>query len=51
MNVPRYALIYDSRLLKLDDTAGRVSAEEALEEKFNYSELMGARAQADQMAG
>jgi hypothetical protein len=40
--MPKYALIYDSRLLKLDPSAGNVSASEALEDKFNYSELMGA---------
>lgn len=49
--LPRHALVYDSRLLRLDATAGHVSAEEALEEKFNYAELMGQRAQADPLSG
>lgn len=38
--VPAHALVYDSQLLRLDDTDGRITIGEALGDKFNYRELM-----------
>jgi hypothetical protein len=37
--IPKYALLYDNRLLKLDDSE-TVDIREALGEHFNYAELM-----------
>lgn len=42
-SVPAHALIYDSHLLKLDETDGRLTISEALGDKFNYRELMAAQ--------
>lgn len=39
ITVPKYAEIYDSRLLKLDPTT-MVTIKDALGSRFNYSELM-----------
>lgn len=39
ITVPKYALIYDGQLLKLDDTE-RVSITDALGTRFDYTELM-----------
>lgn len=41
--VPAHALIYDGRLLRLDESNGKVNIHEALGIKFNYSELMAAK--------
>jgi hypothetical protein len=38
---PAHALIYDGRLLRHDDTNGRITIEHALGDKFSYRELMG----------
>jgi hypothetical protein len=40
-SVPRYALIYDGRLLRLDKSQGYVTIRTALGTKFDYDELMG----------
>lgn len=39
--VPAHVLIYDGRLLKLDESSGRVNIYMALGDKFSYRELMG----------
>jgi hypothetical protein len=39
LRLPRWAEVYDNRLLKLDDSQ-TVSVEDALREKFNYAEQM-----------
>lgn len=38
--VAAHALVYDSQLLRLDDTDGRITIGEALGDKFSYRELM-----------
>lgn len=38
--VPAHALVYDSKLLRLDDSGGRINITDALGRKFNYRELM-----------
>lgn len=40
VKVFKYALIFDGRLLRLDDTGGYVTVVEALGEKFDWAELM-----------
>lgn len=38
--VPKYALIFDGRLLRLDTSGGYVTVTQALGQKFNWAELM-----------
>jgi hypothetical protein len=38
--IPKHALVYDTRLLSLDDRDGQVSIVDCLGKKFNYRELM-----------
>lgn len=38
--VPRYALFYNRKLLRLDEADGRFTVREALGERFSYDELM-----------
>ena len=38
--VPRHAVVFDTRCLRLDDTDGQVTIREALARKFNWAELM-----------
>jgi hypothetical protein len=38
--VPRHAVVFDSRCLRLDDSEGRITVREALAKKFNWAELM-----------
>ena len=41
IKVPKYALIYNKRCLKLDASKGEVSIREVLGTGFNYNDLMG----------
>lgn len=41
--VPAHALVYDSRLVRLDESSGKISIYDALGAKFNYQELMRAK--------
>ena len=47
VDVPRHALVYDSRLLRLDAAQGRVTIRTALGKRFDYSALMGELALVD----
>lgn len=38
--VPKHAIIFDARCLRLDSTDGLITIREALGKKFNYAELM-----------
>jgi hypothetical protein len=40
LKVPKYALIFDGRLLRLDETGGYVTITDALGKKFDWTELM-----------
>lgn len=43
VSVAAHALIYDSKLLRLDESSGKVNIHEALGARFNYQELMKAK--------
>lgn len=38
--VPKHAVVFDARLIRLDDTDGQITIREALSKKFSWAELM-----------
>jgi hypothetical protein len=47
VDVPRHALIYDGRLLRLDADQGRITIRTALGKRFDYQTLMSELALVD----